>query len=100
MSTSAPPLEIDYQSLEEVRDAVNTHTLAEGHALIVMYNRTVGNKKNGSIKAVILHCSKGRRTKKESKNLLKNADGWALALLLDVHSKQVYVNKGIVGKYK
>lgn len=35
MSTLTPPLEITYQSLEEARDAVNTHTLAEGYALTV-----------------------------------------------------------------
>ena len=64
MATLAPPLEIEYQSLEQARDAVNTHALAEGYALTVMHNRTVGNKKNGPIKTVILHCSKGRRTKK------------------------------------
>ncbi|RKF62703.1 hypothetical protein OnM2_031058 [Erysiphe neolycopersici] len=64
MCTLATSLEIAYQSLEEARDAVNTLALAEGYALTVMHNRTVGNKRYGSIKAVILHCSKGRRTKK------------------------------------
>ena len=45
MSSLAPPLEIDYQSLEEARDAVNNHALAEGYALTDIHNRTVGNKK-------------------------------------------------------
>ena len=45
MSTLAPPLEIDYLSLEKARDAVNTNALAEGYALTVMHNRTVGKKK-------------------------------------------------------
>lgn len=62
MNTLTAPAEIAYPSLEEAKNALFAHALAEGYALVVLHTRRVGNKKEGAIKALILNCSKGRRT--------------------------------------
>ncbi|RKF55448.1 hypothetical protein GcM3_201045 [Golovinomyces cichoracearum] len=65
MNSLAPPPALGYRSLEEAKEAVFSHALSEGYALVVLHTRRVGNKKDGAIKALILNCSKGRRTRKE-----------------------------------
>ncbi|CAJ2651962.1 unnamed protein product [Trifolium pratense] len=65
MNSLAAPPALAYRSLEEAKEAVFSHALSEGYALVVLHTRRVGNKKEGAIKALILNYSRGRRTRKE-----------------------------------
>ena len=56
INSLAPPPQLVYASLEQARVAINAHQ--EGYAVAIRRTRSIGNRKDGDVKAVDIDCSR------------------------------------------